>query len=174
IIPVTIVYFCYGWILWLFLSWIPSFFKGQYKLDLKSSALFASGVFFSGVVGDTVGGIISDKLFERTHNPRVARCNMVAVMMLLCGMSLAPIDRKSTRLNSSHGSISYAACCFQKDSHPMGRATTHGRAGNRHGRIAHSSHQDFTRVASHAILCSLLGASGAPRALLTLTRIGHN
>jgi len=38
-----------------------------------------------------VGGIISDKLFERTHNPRVARCNMVAVMMLLCGMSLAPI-----------------------------------------------------------------------------------
>src|SRR5438309_158180 len=91
IIPVTIVYFCYGWILWLFLSWIPSFFKGQYKLDLKSSALFASGVFFSGVVGDTVGGIISDKLFERTHNTRLARCNMVAVMMLLCGVSLAPI-----------------------------------------------------------------------------------
>ena len=91
IIPVTIVYFCYGWILWLFLSWIPSFFKGQYKLDLKSSALFASGVFFSGVVGDTVGGIISDKLFERTHNTRLARCNMVAVMMFLCGMSLAPI-----------------------------------------------------------------------------------
>ncbi len=91
LVPVTIVYFCYGWILWLFLSWIPSFFKGQYKLDLKSSALFASGVFFSGVVGDTLGGIISDKLFERTHNTRLARCNMVAVMMFLCGVSLVPI-----------------------------------------------------------------------------------
>jgi MFS family permease len=89
--PVTVVYFCYGWILWLFLSWIPSFFKGQYHLDLKESALFASGVFISGVVGDTLGGIVSDKLFEKTHNPRFARCNLVAVMMLLCGISLVPI-----------------------------------------------------------------------------------
>jgi len=28
-VPVTVVYFCYAWMLWLFLSWIPSFFKGQ-------------------------------------------------------------------------------------------------------------------------------------------------
>jgi MFS family permease len=89
--PVTVVYFCYGWILWLFLSWIPSFFKGEYHLDLKKSALFASGVFISGVVGDTLGGIISDKLYARTHNPKIARCNMVALMMLLCAVSLVPI-----------------------------------------------------------------------------------
>lgn len=89
--PVTVVYFCYGWILWLFLSWIPSFFKGEYHLDLKKSALFASGVFISGVVGDTLGGILSDKLYEKTHDPRIARCRMVAVMMLLCAISLVPI-----------------------------------------------------------------------------------
>jgi MFS family permease len=89
--PVTVVYFCYGWILWLFLSWIPSFFKGQYHLDLKKSALFASGVFISGVVGDTLGGIVSDKLYAKTHNPKIARCNLVAVMMLLCALSLVPI-----------------------------------------------------------------------------------
>ncbi len=90
-VPVTVVYFCYGWILWLFLSWIPSFFKGQYHLDLKKSALFASGVFISGVVGDTLGGLVSDKLYEKTHNPKFARCNMVALMMFLCGISLVPI-----------------------------------------------------------------------------------
>lgn len=89
--PVTAVYFCYGWILWLFLSWIPSFFKGEYHLDLKKSALFASGVFISGVVGDTLGGIVSDKLYARTHNPKIARCNMVALMMLLCAIALVPI-----------------------------------------------------------------------------------
>ncbi len=89
--PVTIVYFCYGWILWLFLSWIPSFFKGQFHLDLKTSALFASGVFISGVVGDTLGGIVTDKVFEKTHDQKVARCNMVAVMMFLCGVSLVPL-----------------------------------------------------------------------------------
>ena len=89
--PVTVVYFCYGWILWLFLSWIPSFFKGEYHLDLKKSALFASGVFISGVVGDTLGGIVSDKLYAKTHNPKIARCNMVALMMFLCALALVPI-----------------------------------------------------------------------------------
>ena len=91
IVPVTVVYFCYGWILWLFLSWIPSFFKGQYHLDLQKSALFASGVFISGVVGDTLGGLVSDKLYEKTHNPKFARCNMVALMMFFCGISLGSI-----------------------------------------------------------------------------------
>ena len=39
--PVTIVYFCYGWTLWLFLSWIPQYFLHSYNLDLKKSAIFA-------------------------------------------------------------------------------------------------------------------------------------
>ena len=90
-LPVTFVYFCYGWILWLYLSWIPSFFKGNFHLDLKQSALFSSGVFVSGVVGDTLGGIISDGLFKKTGNAKLARCSMVAVMMALCGVSLVPI-----------------------------------------------------------------------------------
>jgi sugar phosphate permease len=54
--PVTAVYFCYGWTLWLFLSWIPQYFQHNQSLDLKRSALFASGVFFGGVLGDTLGG----------------------------------------------------------------------------------------------------------------------
>jgi len=89
--PVTVVYFCYGWILWMFLGWIPQFFANQFHLNLKNSALFASGVFFSGVVGDTLGGIVSDKLFEKTHNLKVARRNLVAVMMALCCLSMVPL-----------------------------------------------------------------------------------
>jgi MFS family permease len=42
--PVTMVYFCYGWTLWLFLSWIPQYFLHSQNLDLKKSALFASCV----------------------------------------------------------------------------------------------------------------------------------
>ena len=62
--PVTLTDFCYGWILWLYLNWLPSFFLHEYKLDLKKSALFAAGVFFAGVVGDTVGGILSDRILQ--------------------------------------------------------------------------------------------------------------
>ena len=59
-LPVTIVYFCYGWTLWLYLAWIPQFFLHSYHLNLAKSALFAAGVFFAGVVGDALGGIASD------------------------------------------------------------------------------------------------------------------
>src|SRR2546430_11157216 len=32
--------------------------------------------------------------------------------------SVAPVDRKSTRLNSSHSQISYAVFCLKKKTHP--------------------------------------------------------
>jgi Major Facilitator Superfamily len=47
-LPVTITYFCYGWSFWLFITWLPSFFKDHYNLDLKNAALFSSAVFFAG------------------------------------------------------------------------------------------------------------------------------
>jgi sugar phosphate permease len=78
-LPVTFVYFCYGWTLWLYLAWIPQYFLNSYKLNLRDSALFASGVFFGGVVGDTLGGIVSDRIYEKTGDRNKARTNMVVL-----------------------------------------------------------------------------------------------
>lgn len=78
VLPVTAVDFCYGWTLWMFLSWIPSFFFSHFHLDLKHSALFSAGVFLSGVVGDTLGGVISDHILKRTGNLRAARCRVIS------------------------------------------------------------------------------------------------
>ena len=77
--PVTLTYFCYGWTLWLYLNWLPLFFKNSYSLDIKNSALFASGVFFAGVVGDSLGGILSDRIFKRTGNVRFARLSVIVL-----------------------------------------------------------------------------------------------
>ena len=89
--PVTLTYFCYGWSLWLYLNWLPLFFKNSYQLDIKNSALFASGVFFAGVVGDSLGGILSDSLFRRTGNVRFARLTVIVTGFAGALMSLAPI-----------------------------------------------------------------------------------
>lgn len=75
--PVTVVYFCYGWTLWLYLAWIPSFFSHSYHLDVKNSALFSSGVFLAGVVGDTLGGVVSDRILSKTGDRIMARRNLV-------------------------------------------------------------------------------------------------
>jgi MFS family permease len=89
--PVTAVYFCYGWTLWLFLSWIPQYFQHNQHLDLKRSALFASGVFFGGVLGDTLGGVVTDRIFKASGDLRLARSSMVSVCMLLSMLSLVPL-----------------------------------------------------------------------------------
>jgi MFS family permease len=89
--PVTIVYFCYGWTLWLFLSWIPQYFLHSQSLDLTRSTLFASCVFLAGVVGDTLGGVVTDKILKRSGNLRQARSLMVSVCMFLSMLSLIPL-----------------------------------------------------------------------------------
>ena len=77
--PVTIVYFCYGWTLWLYLTWLPLYFLHEYKYDLKKSALFTSAVFFAGVVGDYLGGVVSDRILHRTGDLQRARRNVVMI-----------------------------------------------------------------------------------------------
>jgi MFS family permease len=89
--PVTVVYFCYGWTLWLFLSWIPQYFLHSYNLNLKNSAIFSSAVFGAGVIGDTLGGLVTDRLYRRTGSLTRARSAMVAACMLLSLLSLLPL-----------------------------------------------------------------------------------
>src|SRR5207245_3099208 len=75
-----------------------------------------------------------DPVARRAHHEAVARCEMIQLQniskrflsnVVLDGVSLdvqdgetvallGPSDRKSTRLNSSHGSISYAVFCLKK------------------------------------------------------------
>lgn len=90
-LPVTVVYFCYGWTLWLYLAWIPSYFLQSYDLNLKNSALFSAGVFFGGVVGDALGGIVSDRIFEKTGNRVRARRDVVIVGFLGSLLFMLPI-----------------------------------------------------------------------------------
>ena len=77
IMPVTCVDFCYGWTLWLFQSWIPSFFVQNYGLNLNRTALYSAGVLFAGVIGDTLGGIASDFILKRSGDVRLARRSVI-------------------------------------------------------------------------------------------------
>lgn len=89
--PVIFVYFCYGWTLWTFLSWVPQFMLHNYNLNLKNSALFASLVFTGGVAGDALGGWTSDWLLRRTGSLVTARRNLVVFGMagsLACSLPI--------------------------------------------------------------------------------------
>lgn len=78
---VTFVDFCYGWSLWVFLTWLPSYLKDARGFDLKQLALFASLPLLAGVVGDTLGGVASDFIYKRTRNLKIARRAMLVIGM---------------------------------------------------------------------------------------------
>lgn len=90
-LPVTAVDFCYGWTLWVFLTWLPTFFLKSFGLDLKSSALFSGGVLLAGVIGDTLGGMLSDRIYRRTGNLVTARRNVIIAGMLGAFVFLTPV-----------------------------------------------------------------------------------
>jgi len=79
ILPVALVFFCHAWTLWLFLTWLPTFFTETYKLNIKVSALFTSAVFLAGMIGDTAGGLLTDAIYKRTGDLNKARRDAVIV-----------------------------------------------------------------------------------------------
>src|SRR5437868_8536171 len=91
IMPVTIVDFCYGWTLWLFLTWIPAFFFENYHQDLQASALFSGGVLLAGVIGDTAGGVVSDRLLHKTRSLTIARRGVIVTGFLGAFVFLIPV-----------------------------------------------------------------------------------
>ncbi|HJX85721.1 MAG TPA: MFS transporter [Candidatus Angelobacter sp.] len=90
-LPVTAVYFCYGWTLWLYLTWLPSFFLHNYKVDLKHAAISSSEVYIFGAVGNTLGGLASDYVLKRTGDRNKARRNLVIIGFLLSVGFMLPV-----------------------------------------------------------------------------------
>ena len=91
ILPLTIVDFCYAWTLWVYLTWLPSFFLHNYHLNLSNSALFTSGVFVAGIAGDMSGGLVSDRIYKRTGDLQKARRNVIALGLTGSLLFLAPV-----------------------------------------------------------------------------------
>jgi MFS family permease len=87
---VTLVMFAYGWTYWVFVSWLPLYFVNQHHTDLKSSALLTSALFFAGLVGNTVGGVISDWVLRRTGRNRLARSSVILVSLLGAATLITP------------------------------------------------------------------------------------
>lgn len=88
--PVTVVMFAYGWTYWVFVSWLPLYFINQHGVNLKNSALLTSVPFFAGLIGNTVGGVISDVILRKTGRNRLARCSVVFVSLLGTAACLVP------------------------------------------------------------------------------------
>ena len=87
--PVTLADFCYGWSLWVFLTWLPSYLSTDLGVDQNQLALFAALPLAAGVVGDTAGGLLSDALWRRGRT-RLARSGQIAIGLVLSLVFVLP------------------------------------------------------------------------------------
>jgi MFS family permease len=90
LLPVAFVDFCYGWLLWVYLTWLPTVFKNSFGLALGKFTLFTSLVLLAGVAGDLVGGHVADVLVRRCRSMRTARRLPLLVGLLGSMLALLP------------------------------------------------------------------------------------
>ena len=91
ILPVTLVDFGYGWVAWVFFTWIPTLLATVYNQDVKNYGLLTSLILVGGVIGDTLGGVLSDRLLLRTGNARLARRTFLLIGFIGAAVFMIPI-----------------------------------------------------------------------------------
>jgi MFS transporter, ACS family, glucarate transporter len=84
---VTLSYFCYGYVAWIFFSWFYIYLKQVRGLDLKSSAMYGTLPFLAMAIGCPLGGAISDFL-TRQYGKRIGRGGIAVVALGLTAIFL--------------------------------------------------------------------------------------
>lgn len=84
---VTLSYFCFGYVAWIFFSWFYIYLLKVRGLDLRASAFYSTFPPIAMVVGSLLGGLINDRL-SRNYGKRVGRCGIAAFALLLAAILL--------------------------------------------------------------------------------------
>src|SRR5271166_4927716 len=83
----TVSYFCYGYVAWIFFSWFYRYLAKVRGLDLKASAFYSMLPFLAMLVCCLLGGTLNDRLTRR-HGPRLGRCGVAAIAIAIAGVFL--------------------------------------------------------------------------------------
>jgi ACS family glucarate transporter-like MFS transporter len=84
----TLSYFCYGYVAWIFFSWFYRYLAKVRGLDLKATAFYTMLPFLAMLLGCLLGGAINDRLTKRL-GPRVGRCGLAAFAIAVAGIFIA-------------------------------------------------------------------------------------
>ncbi|MDR3564198.1 MAG: MFS transporter [Negativicutes bacterium] len=101
-------YFCYNYSLWIFLTWLPTYLVTARGFTIMSMGLVASLPLFAGTIGDTLGGWLSDKIWKRTKNGKLARRSVAMSGFLIAAVCMIP----GAMTDSPYMSVFFLACAL--------------------------------------------------------------
>src|SRR5712692_3579751 len=88
VLAITISYFSFGYVAWIFFSWFYIYLAQVRGLNLKASAFYAMLPFLAMAACCPLGGLISDWLTRRAGR-RIGRCGVAVFGIALAGVFLA-------------------------------------------------------------------------------------
>jgi MFS transporter, ACS family, glucarate transporter len=114
---VTLSYFCYGYVAWIFFTWFYRYLAKVRGLDLKASALYSMLPFLGMLVCCLLGGTINDRV-TKLLGPRAGRCGIAAFgiaaagIFIACGAQVHSARLASVVLAGGAGSLYLAQSSF--------------------------------------------------------------
>lgn len=125
ILAVTISYFCFGYVAWIFFSWFYIYLAKVRGLDLKASALYSTLPPLAIVICSLCGGAISDAI-TKSYGKRAGRCGVagfalvLASMILVVGSRVASAPLASIVLSGGVGALYLAQSSYWSISADLG------------------------------------------------------
>ena len=87
VLAITISYFTYGYVAWIFFSWFYIYLLEAHGLNLKASAVYSMLPFIAMAICSSLGGLLSDAL-AKSKGPRVGRSFVAVFGMMLAAVFL--------------------------------------------------------------------------------------
>jgi sugar phosphate permease len=87
---IAVGYGCFFFGTNFYLTWYPTYLREYRGLSLLELGLIGSVPLFAGMAGDLVGGGLTDFLFKRTNNARLARRAVAAPGFIMAALFLMP------------------------------------------------------------------------------------
>jgi ACS family glucarate transporter-like MFS transporter len=81
VITLTLSYFCFGYVAYIFFTWFFKYLSDVRSLNLKTSAFYATLPFVAMAVASSLGGLVSDRLVG-VIGKRGARCGIASASLL--------------------------------------------------------------------------------------------
>lgn len=117
ILAVTVSYFCFGYVAWIFFSWFYIYLAKVRGLDIKASAFYSALPPLAMVACSLSGGAINDAL-SRTYGKRIGRCGvgflalLLAAAFLVLGSRAASASVASIVLSGGAGALYLAQSSY--------------------------------------------------------------
>jgi sugar phosphate permease len=83
-------YGCFHYGTYFYVTWFPTYLMEYRHLSLKAVGVLASLPLFAGMVGDILGGTLTDRVYRKTGKLKFARRIVAAPAMLASGACLIP------------------------------------------------------------------------------------